>query len=82
MIGLQGADIGERAPDCDPLGDPNGRASRSLAALARKVERVCEGLTSEEPKEFRVGARKTCPAWSAALEMPSCSPGEFFIAWL
>lgn len=43
---------------------------------------MCEGLTSEEPNEFREGARKTRPAWSAASEMPSCSQGEFFMARL
>lgn len=57
-------------------------ASGSLAALARKVESVCEGPTSEEQNEFRVDACKTRPAWSAASEMPSCSPGEFLMARL
>lgn len=48
----------------------------------RKVESVCEGLTSEERNEFRVGAHKTRSDWSAAWEMPSCSPGEIFMAGL
>lgn len=58
------------------------RKGHFLAALASEVESVREGLTSEEPNEFRVGACKTRPAWSAASQMPSCSRGEFFMARL
>lgn len=65
--------MGERALRLDRLGDQNGPAA--LAALARKVESVYEGLTSERTGRIWSGCLQNPPRLERSLGDAKLQPG-------